>query len=547
MKCRNQADIFLIFQEEKQALEKALSRYKLVQYNSTKCGILSPTSWILSLQQPVLYGESSLDLNLFNSHVIKSTNMLSQLQSQKLQHKILPHHIALLNLLHLDCISLEQRIEDEMNDNPALEETDRGEELGSEKFSKETVQDFQNWDEYVYDDIPDYKTEYKNYISTEKMPDKQLEEVVDFRTDLKKQFRFNESCEDKYPVADFLIDSLNEDGFLCQDIETIAEEISFKNNTWVLPEQLRDVLDKIRELDPLGVGSCDIQEYFLIQLKTMKGTQRVEDAIVLLENHYSDLRGGNIEKIRKDMNMKNGELKDVLELLSELKTKPITAIESSFRQNNVIFPDFIVSTEGDEPQVMLSRQRSASLHISQSWLDMVQSMDHDKAADKNARQYARSKLASAQWFIKAIHERESNMLKVMKAIVHYQLEYFRYGDMMLLKPMVLRNIAEIVGLDISTVSRITCNKYADTHFGIIWLKDLFTEGLANQEGDMISNKVIQTMVEEVVKNEDKKNPYTDQQLADILCRKGYKIARRTIAKYRDQLNIPVAQLRAVLF
>jgi RNA polymerase sigma-54 factor len=472
--------------------------------------------------------------------------MLNQLQSQKLQHKILPHHIALLNLLHLDTLSLEQRIEDEINENPALEEINNTDDSLNDKFSKETVQDFQNWEEYGYDDIPDYKTEYENYLPADKMPDRQIAETLDFREELKKQYRYVELNEQRYKLADFIVDSLNESGFLTHDLETIAEEISFKHNIWVHAEELEPVLKIIQELDPLGCGSRHLGEFFLIQLKKINANTPVYlSAIELIRNHFADLHACNIEKIRRDMKMRDGEVKEVLQLLASLKTRPFTGSTNTIQVNNTVFPDFIITVEADEVLVSLARQRSASLHLNQTWAETVQHMDNDKTTDRGTRQYMRSKLASAQWFIKAIRERESNMLKVIKAIVQFQTEYFKYGDTMQLQPMVLKNIAEIVGLDISTVSRITCNKYADTPFGMILLKDLFTEGLSNKEGTIISNKVIQTIVEEVVEKEDKKKPFTDQQLADILSGKGYIVARRTIAKYRDQLNIPVAQMRAL--
>jgi RNA polymerase sigma-54 factor len=472
--------------------------------------------------------------------------MLNQLQSQKLQHKILPHHIALLNLLHLDSLSLEQRIEDEINENPALEENSANEEDPGDKFSKETVQDFQNWEEYGYDDIPDYKTEYENYLPADKMPDRQIAEALDFREELKKQFRFVELNENRYKLADFLIDSLDENGFLLHDLENIAEEISFKQNIWVHGDELEPVLKNIQQLDPLGCGSRNLGEFFLIQLWKMdSGVPHYSTALELVNKHFADLHACNIEKIRREMKMRDGEMKDVLQLLASLKTRPFTGSTNAIQVNNTVFPDFIITVEADEVMVSLARQRSASLHVNQTWAATVQNLDNDKSTDRGTRQYMRSKLASAQWFIKAIRERESNMLKVIRAIVQFQTEYFKFGDTMQLKPMVLKNIAEIVGLDISTVSRITCNKYADTPFGMILLKNLFTEGLSNKEGTIISNKVIQTIVEEVVEKEDKKKPYTDQQLADILSGKGYIVARRTIAKYRDQLNIPVAQMRAL--
>ncbi len=472
--------------------------------------------------------------------------MLNQLQSQKLQHKILPHHIALLNLLHLDSLSLEQRIEDEINENPALEETSNPDDDANDKFSKETVQDFQNWEEYGYDDIPDYKTEYENYLPADKMPDRQIAEAYDFRAELKKQYRFAELDESQYKLADFIIDSLDESGFLGNDLESIAEEISFKQNIWVHDYELEPVLKKIQELDPSGCGSRNLGEFFLIQLKNLKtNSPEYSVAIELVSKHFNDLHACNIEKIRRDMKLRDGELKEVLQVLASLKTRPFTGSTNAIQVNNTVFPDFIITVEADEIFVALARQRSASLHVNQTWAETVQHMDNDKTTDRGTRQYMRSKLASAQWFIKAIRERESNMLKVIRAIIQFQKEYFKYGDTMQLKPMVLKNIAEIVGLDISTVSRITCNKYADTPFGMVLLKDLFTEGLSNKEGTIISNKVIQTIVEEVVEKEDKKKPYTDQQLADILSVRGYIVARRTIAKYRDQLNIPVAQMRAL--
>jgi RNA polymerase sigma-54 factor len=474
--------------------------------------------------------------------------MLNQLQSQKLQHKILPHHIALLNLLHLDTLSLEQKIEDEINENPALEESPNPDDSLNDKFSKETVQDFQNWEEYGYDDIPDYKTEYENYLPADKLPDRQIAETPDFREELKKQYRFMELDESRYKLGDFIIDSLDESGFLSHDLETIAEEISFKQNIWIHGAELEPVLKTIQQLDPLGCGSRNLGEFFEIQLSKLDcKTPHYAQALELVRYHFADLHACNIERIKREMKMRDTEIKEVLQILASLKTRPFTGSTNTIQVNNTVFPDFIITVEADELMVSLTRQRSATLHVNQTWAETVQHMDNDKTTDRNTRQYMRSKLASAQWFIKAIREREANMLKVIRAIVQYQTGYFKFGETMQLKPMVLKNIAEIVGLDISTVSRITCNKYADTPFGMILLKNLFTEGLSNREGTIISNKVIQTMVEEVVQKEDKKKPYTDQQLADILSGKGYIVARRTIAKYRDQLNIPVAQMRALFF
>ena len=472
--------------------------------------------------------------------------MLKQVQTQKQQHTILPQQIELLNLFHLNTLELEQRIQDELSENPALEELGSGEDASGDKCSKEAVQDFQNWEEYGYDDIPDYKTEYNNYINTEKVPEKPIAEVPDFRDELKKQCRFLEIAEDRYYLFDFLIDSLNENGFLEQDLDELASEISFKKKTWIEPEELEAALRQIRELDPPGAGCRSVQEFMVLQLKKMH-TRRpdVRMAINLLEHHFSDLRSCNLDKLRKQLGLEDDEIRIVLNLLAHLSTRPFNPSNSALQANPSILPDFIVMDEGDTLELALYRQRSSNLHISQSWMEMVQQTSQNATMDRSTKQYLRSKLSSAQWFINAIQQRENNMLKIMRAILDMQYEYFQYGDILLLRPMKLKDIADKVKVDISTVSRLTCNKYAETPFGTILLKDLFTEGIVNQEGTNISNKVIQNIISEVIDTEDKKAPYTDRQLVAILAGKGYSIARRTVAKYRELMNIPVAQVRGL--
>ncbi|HSC38341.1 MAG TPA: RNA polymerase factor sigma-54 [Chitinophagaceae bacterium] len=469
--------------------------------------------------------------------------MLSQVQSQKQLHKILPQQIELLHFLHLNSLELEQRIQDEINDNPMLEEMNGGAEDSADKFSKESVQDFQGYEEYAYDDIPDYKMEYKNYLPAETIPDRPLADTVDFREDLKKQCRFVSLPEEQYVLLDFLIDSLNDNGFLEQDAEALATEFSFRNKCWMEAGDVSHALNYLKELEPVGVGARDARECLLIQLKGMN-TKRpdVKMAIRLLEDFFPDLRSCNMEKIKHALQLEEDEVRIIIKLIATLKTKPVT---ESTGVNNSIIPDFVIQREGEVLEASLFRQRSSSLHISQSWVEKVQSVDHDHNTDKATRQYLRNKLSAAQWFISAIELREANMMKVMRAIVAMQEQYFLTGDIMLLKPMILKNIADKVGLDISTVSRITCNKYAETPFGTILLKDLFSEGLLNKEGDNISNKVIQNTIEDVIKAEDKHKPYTDKELVAILSAKGYEVARRTVAKYRNLLKIPVSQMRGI--
>ncbi|HEY0679234.1 MAG TPA: RNA polymerase factor sigma-54 [Chitinophagaceae bacterium] len=472
--------------------------------------------------------------------------MLHQNLLQKQQGRILPQQIQLLNLFHLNSLELEHRLQQELEDNPLLEENTSDLELESEKYNKDKVQDYQDWEEYGYDDIPDYTTEYAGYLSSEDLPQRPLTETRCFRTDLKEQFRLLEVTEEEMKLSDYLIDSLSDNGLLEQELEKIAEDLSFRLNTWIEPEQLEKVLVKIQQLEPAGIATRSIQECLIAQLLRMNNKRPdVKKATLLIQNHYNDLRNRHMEKIMQSLEIDEDELKIVLQLVAKLKLKPISEKISGTGVNNNIVPDFVLFREGNYLEVSLYRQRSASLYLNPSWMETIQHTQKSDKTDKATHQYLKNKLQSAQWFINAIRQRESTMLKVMKAILHHQYEYFTEGDIKLLRPMILKNIADETGVDISTVSRITCNKYIQTPFGTLLLKDLFTEGLSNSEGALISNKVIQSTIEEVIESEEKTNPYTDQQLVQVLAERGIKVARRTIAKYREMLQIPVAQVRAL--
>jgi RNA polymerase sigma-54 factor len=470
--------------------------------------------------------------------------MLHQNLVQKQQGRILPQQIQLLNLFHLNSLELEHRLQQELEDNPLLEENTTDQETESEKYNKETVQDYQDWEEYGYDDIPDYSTEYAGYLSSEDLPQRPLTETSCFRTELKEQFRLLEVTDEDAKLADYLIDSLSDNGLLEQDLDKIAEDISFRQNCWIETAQLEDVLKQVQQLEPAGIATRSIQECLLMQLSRMNSKRPdVRKALVLLQDHYNDLRNRHMEKIMHSLDIDEDELKIVLQLIAKLKLKPIS--EKNAGVNNNIIPDFVLYRDGNYLEVSLHRQRSASLYLNPSWMETIQQSQKNEKTDKATHQYLKNKLQSAQWFINAIRQRESTMLKVMKAILHHQYDYFMEGDIKLLKPMILKNIADETQVDISTVSRITCNKYIQTPFGTLLLKDLFTEGLSNADGALISNKVIQSTIEEVIESEEKSNPYTDQQLVQVLAQKGIKVARRTIAKYREMLQIPVAQVRAL--
>ncbi|MEJ7739071.1 MAG: RNA polymerase factor sigma-54 [Chitinophagaceae bacterium] len=471
--------------------------------------------------------------------------MLHQHLTQKQHLKILPQQIQLLNLFHLNTLELEQRIQQEIEENPVLEELPAEDDISQEKFNKESLQDYKDYEEYAYDDVPDYKTEYENYFNSEKIPERALPETTDYRQLVKQQFEFLNCSEDEKMLANHLIDSFNENGLLEQDLEDIANDISFRWKNWIEVEDLEKVLIRIQQLEPAGIGGRSIRECLLLQLKRMNAKRPdVRIAIRLLEVHFSELSSRNMDKIMQLLNIDEEEIKIVLKLIASLKMKPVITLTGSSANMNII-PDFIITNEDDCLEVALYRQRSNNLHINKSWMDSVKNTEANVHTDKATRQYVRNKMNSAQWFISAIQQRESTMLNVMKAIVKLQYDYFQEGDIKRIKPMILKNVADIVGVDISTVSRITSNKYVATPFGTLLLKDLFTEGISNHEGKVISNRVIQTTIEEVIEMEDKQRPYTDQQLVTILSDKGFCIARRTVAKYREILQIPVAQMRTL--
>ncbi len=467
--------------------------------------------------------------------------MLSQIQTQKQQLKILPQQIQMLNIFHLNVLELDQRIHDELEENPLLEVNDEEEATAVEKFAKETVQDFESWDEHGYDDVPDYKLEYENYFNSESTPNIPIKASTDFRENLREQIRFEGLNERQLQLADYIIDCLDGNGFLQQNLEDMSDDLSFKQGV-VEVNELEEVVAAIQKLEPVGICSRNTRECLLLQLHNMtKKGPDVKMAITLLEKHYSDLSHRNMERLMESLNIDEDELKIVLKLLASLKLKPMPDDSDSSVTNNNIIPDFILTVDDNgEIEVNLYRSRSSSLYINQSLMETVQ---QSGKKDKAAVQYLKSKLNSAQWFVNAIKQRESTMMQIMKAMVTQQNEYFKTGDISLLKPMILKNIADKVGVDISTVSRVTSNKYVDTPFGIILLKNLFTEGIINKEGEVISNRVIQSAIEGVIEKEDKLSPYTDQQLVSILANKGISVARRTIAKYREQMQIPVAQLR----
>jgi RNA polymerase sigma-54 factor len=324
----------------------------------------------------------------------------------------------------------------------------------------------------------------------------------------------------------------------------LAEDVSFNQNTWVEPEELEQVLYIIQSLDPEGIGARNIRECLLIQLqKKDKSIPIIYISNKLIQFHYDDLNNRQLEKIMVQLKISEEKLRECLSYIASLNLQPIDIESDNELTKNYIVPDFILTIEDDEVEISLAKQRSASLTINKGWIENIKSQTQQK--DRATSFYLKSKLQAAEWFVSAIVQREQTMLRIMKAIVKWQFDYFQTGDTLLLKPMILKNIAEETNVDISTVSRVTSNKYASTSFGNVLLKDLFTEGLPSDSGESVSSRVIQHAIKEIIDQEDKIKPFTDHQLVAVLSDQGFRIARRTVAKYREMLRIPTAQLRAI--
>jgi RNA polymerase sigma-54 factor len=465
--------------------------------------------------------------------------MNHQVQSQNQRLSVLPQQIQLLKLFHLNRCELQSRIVEELLDNPLLEET--ATEDHHEVKAENSDQEYDGADEFQNDDIPDYAVEHQNYLSETDMPQRPIPELADFRKELREQLRLHVTNDIQLRLAEYLIDSLNDDGLLNQDISEMADDFSFQNSMLVTADQMETARQSILRLDPAGIGCLNIKEFLILQLKRTDDNQS-RLAIQLLERNFDALAHRDTVKTATLPDIDENELRKVMNLLRSCQLKPL-AEPSGPRYSNNITIDFVVTEIDDILDVKLFHQRSSTLFVNHS---LSKTLNMGKSANKQELQYMKGKLDSAQWFVKAIQQRETTMLSVMQAIVNFQRSYFMDGDRSLLKPMILQDIGDTTGAHISTISRITCNKYIDTPFGPILLKDLFSKGIENGKGLSISNRVIQLAVEEAVSGENKLNPYTDKQIMYLLAMKGFNIARRTVAKYREQIGIPVVQVRAAI-
>lgn len=491
--------------------------------------------------------------------------MLNQRLSQKLQQKLSPQQIQLMKLLQIPTANLEQRIEEEMEANPALEEGDVIDsvldDLDDEMKEKEekddderdSLDDFGVEDYFDEDgDYPDYKTNDYNYDGRD--DDNKTIPIpvgITFHEFLLNQLGIKELEGDDYVIGTQIIGSIDDDGYLRRELINITDDLAFSQNVVATEEKVEEILGLIHDFDPPGIGARDLQECLLLQLKRKPSNPLIKTAITLIDKHFEHFSKKHYKKLESALGLSSEDLKSVIDEVLKLNPKPGSSYTggNNSKIHQYIIPDFTVKNNDGELELLLNMRNAPDLKVSKSFKDMYKGYkdSKEKSSDtKNAIMFIKQKMDAAKWFIDAIKQRQQTMMLTMRAILDYQEEFFKTGDEIQLRPMILKDIAEITNLDISTVSRVANSKYVQTEFGTILLKFFFSESMQTTDGDEVSTREIKAILQEIIKGEDKKKPYSDQKLMELLKEKGYEIARRTVAKYREQLNISVARLRKEL-
>ena len=486
--------------------------------------------------------------------------MLKQNLQLKLGQKLAPQQIQLMKLIQLHTLEFEEELERELEENPALEKvTDDKEEdydnLGNDYESEgtESIETDFNVDEYLYDDEPSYKTASSNYSPDDEEFDNEslLTEGQTIYEYLLEQIRLSNISDEELKIAEYLIGNLDNDGYLRRDLKSIVDDLAFSQGIYTDIPKLEYILENyIQKLEPAGVGARNLQECLLLQIeKKVSDNPNVGIAASILKNQFDALSNKHYSKIIQRYNIDEEQLKDVLEEIAKLSPKMGGNFDTqTITINQEIIPDFIIQVKDNEVIPMLNNKNAPTLRVSNEYKEILETYSNDKssAEHKQAALFIKQKLDAAKWYIDAVNQRQNTLIQTITAIAKMQKEYFITGDEKNIKPMILKDISDITGFDISTISRVVKSKYADTPHGIVYLKNLFSDSLTNDEGEEVSTKEIKNHLQEIIDKENKKKPLTDDALVTALKEKGYNIARRTIAKYREQLNIPVARLRKEL-
>ena len=479
----------------------------------------------------------------------------------RLGQKLAPQQIQLMKLIQLHTLEFEEELERELEENPALEKVteDNPEEEYSkadEEFETEgsdSIETDFDVNEYLYDDEPSYKTASSNFSADDEEFDNQslLTEGQSLYDYLLEQIRLSSIDDEDLKIAEYVIGNLDTDGYLRREIKSIVDDLAFSQGIYTTQEKVTDILENyVQKLDPPGVGARDLRECLLLQIeKKVSSDSSVILAGNILRNQFDALANKHYNKILQKYDIEEEDLKCALDEISRLSPKVGGNFDTqTITINQEIIPDFMIQVKDNQVIPTLNNKNAPSLRVSDEYKDILMTYSHDKKSTehKQAALFIKQKLDAAKWYIDAINQRQNTLLQTITAIVKLQKDYFISGDEKNIRPMILKDIADITGFDISTISRVVKSKYADTPNGIVYLKNLFSDSLTNDDGEEVSTKEIKQHLQEAIGKENKRKPYTDDALVGILKEKGYNIARRTIAKYREQLNIPVARLRKEL-
>jgi len=489
---------------------------------------------------------------------------LSQTLQQKLLQRLSPQQIQLMKLLQIPTANLDERIKEELEENPALEVAEEDHEDGFEEQREEfeaeeeydgSESEYDNIDisEYVSDsddEIADYKLRDDNYGDSEEQKTVPLRVETTLHDVLLDQLGMLSLDERRFKIAEQIVGSIDDDGYLRRELTSIADDLAFRQNVDASEEEIEDIIKLIQQFDPSGVCARDLKECLMLQLSRQQADGReVALAVKVVDKYFDEFTKKHYEKIQRGLNISDDELKDVINLILKLNPRPGGNVGEVNKAESYIIPDFFIVNNAGKLELTLNSKNAPDLRISEGYREMLKEYDRGTKKDKRQKEavlFIKQKIDSAKWFIDMIKQRQNTLLSTMGAIMHYQKDFFLTGDETTLKPMILKDIAEITGLDISTVSRVANSKFVQTEFGTYRLKFFFSESLSTDTGEEVSTREVKKILSDLVEAENKKKPLSDERLTELLQERGYNIARRTVAKYREQLNIPVARLRKEL-
>ena len=482
--------------------------------------------------------------------------MLNQKLQLKLSQKLSPQQIQLMKLIQLSTLEFEQKLSREIEENPALDTTNETQDNDIDEFDaddnyeKEEVNDDEiDISDYLSDDdIPDYNLRTNNY-SEENEAAIPFASGTSFNQFLKNQLHSFSFSNEDLKIAEFIVGSLDQFGYLRRDLIDISDDLAFSLGIDANEDHIQSVLDKVYLLDPAGVGAKNLQQCLLLQLKRKSITKNISNAIKITEDLFDEFSKRHFDKIKSKLNISDEDLRDCMGEIEKLNPKPGGAYNENTKINSSVVPDFTIELVDGEIKLKLNSRNAPDLYVSHEYKNMLSGYSESKEktkSQKDAVLFIKQKLDSAKWFIEAIKQRNQTLIMTMSAIVNFQKEYFLSGDEKKIKPMILKDIAEEITMDISTISRVANSKYVDTPYGVKLIKSFFSEGIKNSKGEDISTIEVKKTLENIINDEDKKKPLTDDQLTKLLNKEGYPIARRTVAKYREMIGAPVARLRRKL-